>query len=528
MSIKDTDESQVMGTEETAETSKNNHKKLKYGTMFYVTIVLVVAIVVVLNIMLGLIAKRRPMKFDITPDNRYELTEQSINAMKSLKKDVDIVFTCDRDYFVKKGNEIEEGYASQGIAIEIPFEIIPELIDKYSLYAAQGEGSVNVKYVNMDGDPDIINRYKDNYDGDIGYNSMIVASGEKVEVFSANELLNMIYPDQSTMTFNFVGESTITSAILNVTDAHPVKVAFIKTMNGASVYNSETYSQVISSFENLLLAKNGYECTDIDISTDELDPNLYDMAVIYAPSVDFTEPLINKLDEFLKNGGNYDRNLIYVPDLSSTSLNNIEDFLADWSLKIESNIIIDEKNAETYASNIYVNVNDPDSVGKLPNEKLPVIAPFSREITVLKKNNEDVVKEVLKSCDESYTVDMKDMQTVTGKEGARAVVVRSQKQRNEQFKSMSSSVLVIGSSAITNGTYLTQSSAYNNGNVILNIINTMTGKENGIIIPDKALQQSYISASKTEAKVIKVIVVWVLPFIVAAIGVIVLLRRRNK
>ena len=529
MSIKDTDESKVSGTEVTEEApAKKNHKKLKYGAMFYTTIVLVIAIVVVLNIMLGIMAKRKPMKLDITPDNRYELTEQSINAVKSLKKDVDIVVTAERSYFEDLGNSIEKEYANNGIIIEIPFEIIPEILDKYSVYAEQGEGSINVKYVNMDKDPDIINKYKKNFTGDIAHNNIIVSSGDKVEVFTEAEVQNMIAPNQSTQSLNFVGESTLTSAILNVTDAHPVSVAFVKTMNGASVYNADNYSYVIASFEDKLLAKNGYECTDIDIATDELDPAKYDMVVIYTPSVDFTPTIITKLDDFLKNGGNYGKSMIYVPDLSSTDLTNIDEFLADWSIKVENSIIIDEENAEQYASNIMVNVNDSDSVGKLSNEKLPIIAPFAREITLLKKNNEDVVKEVLKSCDESYTVDMKDMKTATGEKGAKTVVMLSQKQRTDQIKTMTSSVLVMGSAAMTSSTYLTQSTAYNNGNVVLNIINNMTGKESGVIVPDKNLQQSFIRPTLKESNVIKIIVIWVIPCIVAAVGVIVLLRRKNK
>ena len=528
MSIKDTDESKVNGTDTGVKASNKNHKKLKYGAMFYIIIALVVAIVVVLNIMASMMSERKPMKFDITPDNRYELTEQSIDAMKSLKKDVDIVVTCERDYFEQLGNYWERSYAQQGIILDIPFEIIPELLDKYSVYAAQGEGSVNVKYVDMDRDPDIINKYKAHYDGDIAHNNMIISSGERVEVLSETDLMNMLASDQSTMSFTFVGESKLTSAILNVTDAHPVKVAFVHTMNGATVYNADTYTQVIAAFESMLLSKNGYDCTDIDIATDELDPALYEMVVVYAPSVDFTEPIINKLDDFLKNDGKYDRSMIYVPDYSSTDLTNISAFLADWSIKVEDNLIIDEKNAEMTAASIMLNVNDSESVGKLPNEKLPIIAPLSREITMISKKNEDVVKEVLKSCDESYTVDLKDMQTPTGEAGARAVVMLSQKQRTEQIKTVTSSLLVIGSSAMTNGTYLTQSSAYNNGSVILNIINTMTGKGTGVIVPDKALQQSFISVTTKEANVIRLLVVWVIPFIVAAIGVIVLLRRRNK
>ena len=534
MSKKDIGETKVTNAvdnaEEKAETAvkTRNFKKLKYGSMFYIIIALVIAIVVVLNIMASIMSKRSPMKIDITPDSRYELTEQSVNAVKALKKDVDIVVTSERNYFEQIGNYYERVAAQNGNAIELPFEIIPELLDKYSLYAEKGDGSINVKYVDMDKDPDIVNKYKENYSGDIAHNNIIVSSGDRVEVITESDWMNMLMPDQSTMSFSFVGESTITSAIMNVTDANPIRVAFVKTMNGASICNDDTYSGVVSSFENLLLAKNGYDCTDIDIAIEELDPEKYDMVVIYAPSVDFTEPVINKLDAFLKNNGKNGKSMIYVPDYSKTNLPNIDEFLADWSIKVENNLIIDEKNADMSAANIMLNVNDPDAIGKLANEKLPIIAPLSRELTAISKNNEDVVKEVLKSCDESYPVDLKDMQTVTGEAGARTVFMISQKSHSEQLKTVTSSLLVLGSSFMPNNTYLTQNAAYNNANVLLSTINTMTGKEGSVIVPDKNLQQSFITMTTKQARNIQIIVVWVIPFLIAVVGIIVLLRRRNK
>ena len=250
--------------------------------------------------------------------------------------------------------------------------------------------------------------------------------------------------------------------------------------------------------------------------------------MIYAPSVDFTEPVINKLDAFLKNNGKNGKSMIYVPDYSKTNLPNIDEFLADWSIKVENNLIIDEKNADMSAANIMLNVNDPDAIGKLANEKLPIIAPLSRELTAISKNNEDVVKEVLKSCDESYPVDLKDMQTVTGEAGARTVLMISQKSHSEQLKTVTSSLLVLGSSFMPNNTYLTQNAAYNNANVLLSTINTMTGKEGSVIVPDKNLQQSFITMTTKQARNIQIIVVWVIPFLIAVVGIIVLLRRRNK
>ena len=125
MSNKNTDETNVTSAE-TETSKKRNFKKLKYGSMFYTIIVLVVAIVVVLNFMVSMVAKRSPIKIDITPDDRYELSDISINAVKALEKDVDITVTCKRDYFESLGNYYSNMYSQYYNApAEVPYEMIP-------------------------------------------------------------------------------------------------------------------------------------------------------------------------------------------------------------------------------------------------------------------------------------------------------------------------------------------------------------------------------------------------------------------
>lgn len=515
--------------EQEAKPASAFRKKLKYGTMFYVIIALVVAIVVVFNIMVSFIGKRSPMKIDLTPDDRYELSDDSIAAVKNIEKDVDITVTAKRDYF-----DALASYWRGQTGYDTPFELIPELLDKYSVYAKQGKGSIDVKYVDMDVDPDIINQYKKYYNGDIERGSIIVSSGERVSVISSTDVMNMITPDQYTAQttgeykFKFTGESTITSAITNVCDAHPVKTAFAMTMNGASLFDAQSYGSAVNAFENELLAKNGYECSDIDIATDEIKPEDYDMVVVFAPSVDFSEDIIKKLSDFLYNGGKYDRNVIYVPDVSKTNLPNIEAFLADWNIKVENEIICDAKYNIGIESTIALKVSDSEAVGKLPNDKLPIVSPYTRALTELSKNNGNIVKSLISSYEEAYTVSLTDKNSEVGDAGTRTAVMLSQKQTSEDFNVYTSSVLVLGSPYMLDSSVILKNTTYNNANAVLSTMNQIAGKENGAVILEKSLQYSAIAPSTGQAKVIQIIVVWVIPFIIAAIGVMVLLRRRNK
>ena len=543
MSKKDLDEKKIDEAveaageiEEAAEgkISKWNSRRIKYGSMFYIIIILVIAIVVVINVMANMLAKKSPLKIDISPDNRYDISEESINVLKALNKDVDITVTSTRDYFDSLSAYRENYYAQNyGVPSDIPYEMIPEILDKYSIYAQQGSGSINVKYVNMDVDPDIINKYKEIYNGDIGSGSIIVSSGDRVRVISPTEVTDMLAYDENALRnqeliFNFAGESMITAAIKGVTDDNLVRVAFANTMNGASLYDAQFYQNAAVTFEKELLTKNGYDCTEIDIATDELSPEDYDLVVVFAPSVDFTEDIIQKLNDFLYNGGKYGKNMIYTPDLSKSGLSNIDGLLADWSIKVENNYIFDEENAILRNDLIKVEINDTDSVGELPNDKLPIIAEDTRELSQINKKNDDIVKEVLKSFDTSYTVEITGKNKELGAQESRPVVMLSRKERSEEFKLVASELLVIGSPLMTSSTYIQQNSTFNNANVLINVINNMTGKENSVVIPDKSLQSSFIAPSTKQARNIRIVVMWIIPFIIAAVGVFVLLRRRNK
>ena len=516
-------------TEKEEKPASGFRKKLKYGSMFYIVIALVVAIVVVMNIMVSVIGKRSPMKIDLTPDDRFELSDESIEAVKNINKDVTITVTAKRDYF-----DALASYWRGQTGYDTPFELIPELLDKYSVYAKQGNGSIDVRYVDMDVDPDIINQYKKFYNGDIERGSIIVSSGDRVSVISSTDVMNMIAPDQYTAQttgeykFKFTGESTITSAITNICDAHPVKTAFAMTMNGASMFDAQSYGSAVNAFENELLAKNGYDCTDVDIALDDIKPEDYDMAVIFAPSVDFSEDIIKKLSDFLYNGGKYDRNLIYVPDVSKTNLPNIEAFLADWNIKVENEIICDDQYNIGAAYAIVLKVSDSEAVGTLPNDKLPIVSPYTRTLTEITKDNGNIVKSIISSYDEAYTVSITDKNAEVGEKGEKSAVMLSQRQTSEDFNVYTSSVLALGSPDMLDSRYISLNTTYNNANVVISAINQIAGKENSTVILDKSLQYSAISPSTDQAKFIQILVCWLIPFIIAAIGITVLLRRRNK
>ena len=479
-----------------------------------------------------MISKRSPIKIDLTADNRYELSDESVDAIKNLKGDVEITVTFPKSDFASIGAYYQQMYAQYyGINVETPYEMIPSILENYEMYAKQGEGSIKVQYIDMNKDPDIIAKYRDYYNNEIPEGSIIVFSGDgnngRVKVISQEEIIGMIQPantsTQTAVTMNFVGESTLTSAILNVTDSNPIRTAVVSMMNGASV-SGQGYESATSQITEFL-GRNGYDCTEIDIASDELNPDDYDFVVVPMPSVDFSADIIGKLGDFLYNGGNYQRNMLYIPNLYVADLPNISEFLADWSIQVGEDIILDDTNwiniSDLRNLNIKLEISDSDSVGSLPNETLPIVAPASKKLSVLTKNNDSVATSVLKSMDTSY--DQNNTET-----GARDVAVISKKETSVGLDTYTSHMLVLGSSFIMDSTLLNQTNTFNNANVIIGMLNTMTGKEASAVIPEKALQQALIAPTAHEMNVIKVFAIYVIPAVVAVIGVCVFVRRKNR
>ena len=347
----------------------------------------------------------------------------------------------------------------------------------------------------------------------------------------------MISPSQASsqnkidMVFN--GESLITANIMSVTDSNPKKVAITASMNGNSLWD-QTHGSLISSFEEFL-GKNGYDCTEIDVASDDLSSEKYDMVVVAAPAFDFSEDIISKLSDFLYNGGNYEKNMIYIQNFYATDLPNIAEFLADWKIQIGTDVILDDDMTQVRISALgsvdyapMLSVSDTEAVGTLPNDTLPIVAPGTRVINVVSKNNESVINELIKSKSTSYTASLVDQSADKGPNGEYNAIVKSRKESASGISVHGSNLLVIGSPFMLDSAMLSNSNTYNNAAVILNTVNNMTGKDSGVIIPEKAIQQNNISLTTGKAKVIEIIVILVIPIAIAVAGAVVLLRRKNR
>ena len=549
-------------SEEKRQKKMQVRKKLKYGGIATAVTVIFVAVVVLLNVVVAQVCKRNPdAVLDLTTANLYEISDDTVDYIKNLDQDVEIAIsseesTCQSDKYYK---------------------MISETISKYQGYSDH----ISVTYFDTTKDPDILSKYQDLYAGDISSNQIIVTSGDRIKVYSLTDMFEIDqdkyqsyyygYASLSDCITGFKGEQTLTTAIMNVTDSNPKSVAVITKSNSNYIFSAtQANAYAVTAMENLL-NDNGYDVKELDMVNDTLDAETYDIVVLPAPANDLTMDAIKKLQDFLQNGGNLGKQLIYVADYTQSVTPNLDAFLKDWNLQVDSSYVREDDNNRNQTVQIVasagkgliapiVSLGDSENYGgNLANSSLPIVAPLARPIQKLPSNNGRVVYSLLHSSDTSYAYPL-TQQASSGEDtteaaseesqeateatttegaattsfdtdsavrGANTVMALSQSQQSTGSELIESDVIVLGSMAMMDY-YLTQDSSYNNAEYFVGVLNSVCGKEDSIVIASKDMTATSISATQTQLVTLRTIVVFLIPLAVAAAGIVVFLRRRNR
>ena len=549
-------------SEEKRQKKMQVRKKLKYGGIATAVTVIFVAVVVLLNVVVAQVCKRNPdAVLDLTTANLYEISDDTVDYIKNLDQDVEIAISSEESTFQS------DKY----------YKMISETISKYQGYSDH----ISVTYFDTTKDPDILSKYQDLYAGDISSNQIIVTSGDRIKVYSLTDMFEIDqdkyqsyyygYASLSDCITGFKGEQTLTTAIMNVTDSNPKSVAVITKSNGNYIFSAtQANAYAVTAMENLL-NDNGYDVKELDMVNDTLDAETYDIVVLPAPANDLTMDAIKKLQDFLQNDGNLGKQLIYVADYTQSVTPNLDAFLKDWNLQVDSSYVREDDNNRNQTVQIVasagkgliaplVSLGDSENYGgNLANSSLPIVAPLARPIQELPSNNGRVVYSLLQSSDTSYaypltqqassgedtteaaseesqeateaatteTAATTSFDTDSAVRGANTVMALSQSQQSTGSDLIESDVIVLGSMAMMDY-YLTQDSSYNNAEYFIGVLNSVCGKEDSIVIAAKDMATTSISATQTQLVTLRTIVVFLIPLAVAAAGIVVFLRRRNR
>lgn len=122
-----------------------NNRRFKHGSLATIMTIGLIVLVVLVNIIASMVADRLPVNIDLTDNQMYELSQESVDYVKQLKEPVTIEVFASEDDFNKMGQMYGfEQFTKQAM----------ELFKKYSLY-----GDVTVNYLDPYTNPDILSKY---------------------------------------------------------------------------------------------------------------------------------------------------------------------------------------------------------------------------------------------------------------------------------------------------------------------------------------------------------------------------------
>lgn len=539
------DEEDAEDEQEKKPKKKREHKKLRHGMMSTIYTVVFVVVIVLVNIIAGIFFEKYPIKFDLTKNNTYSISEESEEYIKSVTEDVTIRVFGNEEEFVTND------YTKQA----------NEVMKRYSQY----NDKIKVEYIDIDSNPDVVSEYTDQeisqfsilveaYSKDDNGNIMKDDSGKPLKRIREVSLLDLIqftddfeqnvanygmsaedyilsYAGGDTNTAfalavqnNLVASSTadqaFVSAIMGVTDPDPVVV---------SVLTGREESADITYLKKLLVA-NGYTVEDVNITSEDI-PEDADLCVIPAPAVDYMEAEITKVDEFLNNDGKMGKNLIYIASLYQQETPNLDEFLEEYYISIGDGFIC-ENDPEHYYTAPYITVSGEVSesfAAGLGDSQ--ILASASRPIVLLQDEKGKITTEAyVSSTDQAYLARYKEDGTVETFEYGKQIyaAVSSKASFNDDGSANYSNILAVGSESILSDSYL-RYNQYQNREYFLSVINGMTGKTSvGITIEPKVITGELFEITAQQVTTLKIVFIGVIPALTLIIGLVIWLRRKNR
>ena len=481
-------------------------RKAKHGTVAMAITALVIVMVIVLNIIIGLLVNRFPdLELDLTSNNSFALQDDTIDYVSHLNNDVTVYILMEKDKFESQGTYFVQAQ---------------KMLNKM---ASKSDGKMKIKYVDLTSNPSFTSNYPNvDWQSSSANNIVLVESGKQYKVLTLTDCFE--YDEQTYNyygTYSFTGtkiEQAVVTAILNVTTDDKVVVDMIKGNN------EQDYSSLKSLLEN-----NAYQVNDVSLATGDFDKDAK-VAIMYAPSVDLDEKIVEKLSTWLSNDGKYGRSLIYVPTADMGEMPNLDDFLKEWGMSIDRGYVFEtDETALVNASSPYAFTVSYGDYYKdnLKNSKIPVVVSESHAVNITDENTAHALLKTTNKAgvlpiDADKSWDYKDAITGNGENVAAEGVMT-----NEDKKS--SRVVVFGSYIMISDTIMKYNS-FNNSAYFMNVINTIADKEDvGITIESKSIDNTELGITDVATQnTMLVVFVIVIPIAILVAGFVFWLRRRNR
>ena len=487
--------------------------KWKRGSMATVMSVVFVAIVVVINILVGLLTDRFPsLNMDLTAEKLNTLSDQAVEIAKSVEQDTTIYLIGAEENY--RENRI---YASYGLE----YSQVANLAERLR----EVNPKISVEFIDPDTNPTFISTYADE---SLRTGMVMVRTEKRHKVLEAVPDLFIVRQNSSTYTWETY--SKVDSALagaLELVNLDRVPVLTIATGHG-ELLTSDT----LANFLDMLKDQN-FDVKEINFMTEEI-PEDTQLLMLPTPTTDYTEEEIGKLREYIDDTTRTEqRALLATFHPTQASLPKLSAFLEEWGIRVEEGMVAETDPNRAFLGNYdYVLV---DHTTEFMNDKdyEYLLSPSSRPLTLLFKANGDVVntEKLWTTSDSAYaaTEDLAGLTIDSVPKSSQTVACISEKRPRVDGTSTTRDVLVFGSSRLFLDQYM--SSSFDNRSYVLDLIKYCTGTDDSqVTVISNSVQTNVLDvvASSSTINLLGLGVFTIgLPVLILIVGLVVFLKRRH-
>ena len=287
---------------------------LKMGSTQAIFVVVVVAIAILINLILGQLPATYT-QFDLSDSALFTLSEQTTNLCKDLTEPVTLY------HVVETGAEDDR---------------IVSLLDRYA-----AAGDITVQQIDTVLYPAFTNKYTDQ---PVTNGSVIVECGTRSKVIDNIEIVVPIINDQTyyMMTgqpdggYSFDGEGAITSAIHYVTtDELPV------------IYALEGHSEsALPEYLQSMIAKDNYTFGTINLMSAGGIPEDCGALIINSPRSDLSENELTQILTYMENGGS----VVLLVDFGTGDKPNFETLMSTYGMELIDGVVVERDSSYYFAT----------------------------------------------------------------------------------------------------------------------------------------------------------------------------------
>lgn len=470
-----------------------NDPLLKYGGYASLMTGIVLAVVIIIN----LAVSQFDVKFDLTKNKLYTLSEDTVSLLKGLNEDVDIYSVY------QEGQEVQ---------------VVTEILDKYASYSKH----VHVSNVDPYKDPTFAAKYSQN-GNEVSAGCLVVSTSKGSAVIPQDQVMD-VKVDSNSQTEYYTGvkvESSLTGTIRKLT-------------NGLNEYAYELTGHGETALGDSLKTEMGYsniEVKSLDLLTEKAVPDDCSILVVNGPTSDFSSAELDAVKGYLEKGGK----AFIAIGMTVTDMPNFASLLANYGIADSRKIVI-EGSADYVLNNnaVYLlpQLNSNNEIcSKLVSAGTKVFMPAGEMIKRLSTVRNSVKIDTLaQSSSYSYAKDIATLNTNSTKsdsdpKGPMDVAVAIT-DTDSDGNEAGTKLIVCGSNTIDEDDV---NSVVNGGNFafVMNSLNWLSGSQGAERSKSIGAEQ-YLNLTQSKAIVIMLICVIVIPLAILIAGFVVFLRRRNK